>query len=105
MTPQEREVRELDKNLYDTALAIGNVRAVLLKTTDVLIAKKASEALLSLLSAFNEEQSRLSILSDEMDDEEITNMEALPFCVKIGTKKVREPYSLKMKERKYLYVE
>lgn len=105
MKPQERKVRELDNNLYYTANAIGDVREVLLKTTDVLIAKKASEALLSLLSAFNEEKRELSILSDEMDDEEITDLGTLPYCVKIGTKKVREPYSTKMKERKYLYVD
>lgn len=99
-----KQVKELDDAIYYTALAIGNARSVLTKTTSYNIAKEASEMLLRCLEAYKNELIQLERLSNAMTDEEIDKLEYLA-CIRIGTGKRRKLYTTEYIECKYLYAE
>lgn len=99
-----KQVKELDDAIYYTALAIGNARSVLMKTTNCNIAKEASKSLLRMLAAYKDELTQLERLSDAMTDEEIDKLENL-WAVKIGTGEKRKLYATEYRECKYLYAE
>ena len=104
MTNYIKQVKELDKAIHYTRLAINSTRAILNGTTDHNIAKAASEVLLRWLEAYKHELTQLERLSNTMTDEEIDKLDKL-LEVRIGTGQTRKLYTTEYRECKYLYVD